>query len=77
MIMLKYTGMDCTSRAQEQCTLRIMSDFAVVYFPRSKNADVVAASSVNGTCVVGETRRVRWHEKTYSAKIAVLFNVGI
>ncbi|VDP54434.1 unnamed protein product [Heligmosomoides polygyrus] len=43
--------------------------FAIVYFLRAKNADILPLSSIHGDCAVGETRRVTWHDKAYSAKI--------
>lgn len=43
--------------------------FAIVYFLRAKNADILPLSSIHGDCAVGETRRVTWHDKAYSAKV--------
>ncbi|WKY05772.1 hypothetical protein Q1695_006180 [Nippostrongylus brasiliensis] len=46
--------------------------WVLVYFPRSKNVDVLHAESVQGDIVVGENRRVKWHNKMYSAKIVYI-----
>ncbi|VDO29126.1 unnamed protein product [Heligmosomoides polygyrus] len=43
--------------------------FVIVYFLGAKNADILPLSSIHGDCAVGETRRVTWHDKAYSAKI--------
>ncbi|VDL66494.1 unnamed protein product [Nippostrongylus brasiliensis] len=44
-------------------------DFAVVFFPHSRSADVVPANSVQGQLNCGITTKVRWSGRLYTAKI--------